>query len=306
MGEAWELRSGEYRARVDRTGAGLQELTWRGRDLVWPYTSDTGPDSFQGQLLAPWPNRTAAARYTFQGTEYRLEADDPATGAAIHGLVHALDWSAEQVSEEAAVLRLAFGGTAGYPFPLDLTAAYRLGPDGLDVTVGVRNTGTGDAPFGLGFHPYLTLDRPLWELSERGELTVSADAGTHQPTDGGMIPKGAPLPVDGGELDLRPPGRSLGSTVLDTAFTALDRDAEGRSWVRVGGPEHRVCLWSGPGLDWLQLYSGDTLEGPRRRAALAAEPMTCPPDALNSGTGLLVLAPGASAEYRFGLLAEPV
>ena len=42
----------------------------------------------------------------------------------------------------------------------------------------------------------------------------------------------------------------------------------------------------------IQLYTGDTLAGPRRRLGLAAEPMTCPPNALQSGEGLIRLEPG--------------
>ncbi|WP_017604553.1 aldose 1-epimerase family protein [Nocardiopsis alkaliphila] len=306
VGEVFELRCGDYRARVDGIGAGLQALTWRDRDLVWPYTRGEGPLAFQGQLLAPWPNRVSGGRYSFQGTEYHLEIDDPKTGSAIHGLVHALDWSPVEVDAEAVRLRLTFPGTPGYPFPLELTASHRLSDEGLTVTVEARNVGDGEAPFGVGFHPYLTLGRPISELSERGELTVSSDAGSSQPCDERLIPQGAPVPVADGEFDLRPPGRDLGTTVLDTAFTDLSRDERGRAWVRLSGPEHGVALWAGPGFDWLQLFSADTLGGDAHRAHLAAEPMTCPPDALNSGTDLLVLAPGQSVERTFGILAEPL
>ena len=305
MGEAFELRSGDYRARVDRIGAGLQALTWRGHDLVWPYPRVAGPQAFQGQLLAPWPNRVAGGRYTFQGTEYRLAIDNPETGSAIHGLVHDQDWSPVDAREDEVTLRLAFEGTPGYPFPLELTTRYRLSSEGLTVSVKAVNTGERDAPYGVGFHPYLTLGRPLDELSARGVLTVSADAGSSLPTDEDLIPTGAPVPVAGGGFDLLPPGRDLGDTVLDTAFTDLRRDERGRAWVRLGGPEHRVALWAGAGYDWLQLFSADTLGGDAHRAHLAAEPMTCPPDAFNSGTDLLVLSPGQSVEHDFGVLAEP-
>ena len=304
MGEVFELRSGDYRARVDRVGAGLQALTWRDHDLVWPYTGVEGPQAFQGQLLAPWPNRVAGGRYAFQGTEYRLEVDNPETGSAIHGLVHDQDWNPVDASEDEVTLRLAFEGAPGYPFPLELTARYRLSAEGLTVSVKAVNTGEADAPYGVGFHPYLTLGRPLDELSARGALTVSSDAESSQPTDENLIPVGAPVPVSGG-FDLLPPGRDLGDTVLDTAFTDLRRDERGRAWVRLGGPEHRVALWAGTGYEWLQLFSADTLDGDAHRAHLAAEPMTCPPNAFNSGTDLLVLSPGQAVENDFGILAEP-
>ena len=34
---------------------------------------------------------------------------------------------------------------------------YRLGRDGLTVTTDAENIGDADLPFGLGFHPYLTV-----------------------------------------------------------------------------------------------------------------------------------------------------
>ena len=50
------------------------------------------------------------------------------------------------------------------------------------------------------------------------------------------------------------------------------------------------------------LFTGDTLPEPaRRRRGLAAEPMTCAPDALNSGEDLVVLAPGESTSATWGL-----
>ncbi len=309
MGEVFELRAGEYRARVDRTGAGLQALTWREQDLIWPYTRPEGPIASQGQLLAPWPNRVDSARYTFQGTDYQLDSNDPATGSAIHGLVSEVVWTPVEESAEAVTLRLTFPGIPGYPFPLELTATYRVSPDGLTVTTTARNTGASDAPFGLGFHPYLTLGTPLWELAERGDVTVAASVGRYQPTDDKLMPVGDPLPVADTEFDMRPPGRGLGSVVLDTAFTGLDRggDSDGdRAWVHLSGPEHRVSLWAGAGFDWLQLFSSDTLGGELHRAHLAAEPMTCPPNALNSGTDLIVLSPGESVERTFGVLAERI
>jgi aldose 1-epimerase len=51
------------------------------------------------------------------------------------------------------------------------------------------------------------------------------------------------------------------------------------------------------------VYTGDTLEPvPRRRRAVAIEPMTCPPNALRSGTDLQRLEPGGVIEARWGLV----
>jgi aldose 1-epimerase len=39
------------------------------------------------------------------------------------------------------------------------------------------------------------------------------------------------------------------------------------------------------GCAWLQLYTGDTEPPLPNRLGLAVEPMGCPPDAFNTGTG---------------------
>ncbi|MFE3457292.1 aldose 1-epimerase family protein [Nocardiopsis aegyptia] len=301
MAEVIELRAGDFHARVDRSGAGLQSLTCGGRDLVWPYTRGSGPVAFQGQVLAPWPNRVGEGRYAFGGREFQLEINNAATGTAIHGLVHDREWSPAAVSDDAVTLRLVFEGTPAFPFPLDLSITYALSEAGLTVTTSASNPGSGPAPFGLGFHPYLTLGEPLSELAARGEVEVEITAASHQPVDAHLLPSGPPEPVEGSGLDFRSPGRALGDTVLDTAFTDLARDGDGRAWVRLIGPEHRVELWCDASFGWLQAFSADTLGGSAHRAHLAAEPMTCPPNALATGRDLIVLEPGESTEHTFGI-----
>jgi aldose 1-epimerase len=51
------------------------------------------------------------------------------------------------------------------------------------------------------------------------------------------------------------------------------------------------------------VFTGDSLGPDRRRRALAIEPMTCPPNALVTGTDLLTIDPGASVTHRWGLQA---
>lgn len=303
MGETIELRSGDFGARVATEGAALQALTWRGADLVWPYTG--APTAFQGQVLAPWPNRIGDGRYRFAGREYRVGVNDPVTRSAIHGLVHDRRWTPVRVGADEAALHLDLPAGAGYPFPLALDLSYRLDGDGLTVTTVVRSTGGEPAPFGLGFHPYLDLGEPVRDLAARGALTVSAPVARRLPVDERLLPVGGTVPVEGTDLDLRPPGRALGDTVLDTAFTIGPRDARGRAWTHVDGPRHRVSVWCDESFPYLQVFSSDTLTGDDHRAYLAVEPMTCPADAFNNGEGLIVLEPGATTRHVFGITAAP-
>ena len=50
--------------------------------------------------------------------------------------------------------------------------------------------------------------------------------------------------------------------------------------------------WDGA-CPWLQIYTADKQPPLPNRLGLAVEPMTCPPDAFNSGQDLVRLEPGA-------------
>mgnify|MGYP000224337579 FL=1 len=51
---------------------------------------------------------------------------------------------------------------------------------------------------------------------------------------------------------------------------------------------------------WVQAYTADELSRP----GVAIEPMTCPPNAFNSGEGLVALAVGQSHSFTYRLHEE--
>jgi aldose 1-epimerase len=54
---------------------------------------------------------------------------------------------------------------------------------------------------------------------------------------------------------------------------------------------------------WLQVYTADDSPGAQYRQAIAIEPMTCPPDAFNSGVDLLALDSDASMQASWRIRA---
>ena len=54
---------------------------------------------------------------------------------------------------------------------------------------------------------------------------------------------------------------------------------------------------------WVQIHTADRDTPELSRLGLAVEPMTCPPDAYNSGTDLIVLAPGQSTTASWTIAA---
>jgi aldose 1-epimerase len=295
-GSQYGISAGDYRATVTELGAGLRELSHGGVPAIATFGADELPPGAAGQLLAPWPNRVDGGRYAIGGEHYQLGLSEPAAGNAIHGLARWVPWTAVEHSPGLVRLELRLPGQQGYPFWLELAAEYRLAADaGLSVTVTVRNTGSRTAPYGLGAHPYLTAGAALID-----ECELTLPAARWLPAGERGIPSGPLREVAGTPLDFRT-ARGLGAAKVDHTFTGLSRDADGRASARLAGGGRQVTLWAGEGFGWLQVFTGDALDERHRRRAVAVEPMTCPPNALASGTDLLMLAPGDTVSRTWGI-----
>ena len=295
-GAQYEISAGGYRAIIAELGAGLRQFTYRDQPVISDYGPDELPPAAAGQLLAPWPNRIDGGRYSFAGMDCQLDLSEPAQGNAIHGLTRWAGWQAERHDADRVLLRHVLHGRSGYPFCLDLTAEYRLrAGEGLRVTVTARNAGSRPAPYGTGSHPYLTAGTPGID-----ECELELPASRWLPAGPRGIPAAAPQDVAGTQYDFRA-ARAIGSARLDHAFTGLARDAGGRAWARLSTDGRQVSFWAGPGYQWLQVFTGDPLDPPHRRRALAVEPMTCPPNAFVTGQDLITLDPGSSTQHAWGV-----
>jgi aldose 1-epimerase len=287
-GEQYEITGGGYRAVVTECGAGLRLLEYDGQQLVAGYGLDVMAPSGSGQLLLPWPNRIEDGRYTFDGTEQQLALSEPSRSNASHGLTRWCSWTLEEQTEHSVSLVYRLMAQKGYPWTLDLHALYDLSADGLTVTVTATNLSASPAPFAQGAHPYLSVGGDGidgWELTLPASDRVTVDSR--------MIPSGRE-PVDETGYDFRRP-RPLKDVTLDTAFTDLRREPDGRAEILLQNPaaDRAVALWMDAQHGWVQVYTGDDL-GDRARRAVAIEPMTAPPNAFRTGEDLVVLAPAGS------------
>jgi aldose 1-epimerase len=292
-GELIILEAGDYKATVASVGAGLVSLSFQGHDIVLPFPGRELPPAYAGKVLMPWPNRVAGGAYTFAGQRYELPVNEASTGSALHGLALWNAWQVERRSESEVALSHLLHGEPGYPFQLALSVRYALDAGtGLQVELQAVNCGTAVAPYGCGSHPYITVggeDVDNCELSFR--------AGKVLLTDHKLQPAGL-LDTEGTDFEFSE-ARMLGSQSLDHAFTDLPRG----DWnVTLRSPALKlsaVVEASGTDAPWLQLYSGEL----RGRKGLAVEPMTCPPDAFNSGQDLAALEPGESHSLAFRIRA---
>jgi aldose 1-epimerase len=295
-GEQFEIRHGEHRATIVEVGGGIREYSVGDRAVLEPYPREEMSDGAHGMPLIPWPNRLADGRYSFAGADHQLALTEPERGNAIHGLLRWRNWAAVERSSDRVAMGTRLHPMTGWPFPLDVSIEYSLADDGLTVETRARNAGAAACPFGSGQHPYLSpggvaLDDCTVQLTGATRILVD---------DERELPAGRE-PVDGTEFDFRTP-RPIGSVRLDDGFCDLERDGDGLAWVRLTASDGRtVSLWCDRAYSLLQLYTGDTLAPERRRHGLAAEPMTCPANALQTGEGIVPLEPGETFSSRWGV-----
>jgi aldose 1-epimerase len=298
-GEQFSLELGAQRATVVEVGGGLRAYALGGWDVIDGYGVQDRCTGARGQPLLPWPNRLRDGRYRWKGGDLQLDLSEPAVMNAIHGLVRWRNWVVRAREPARVVLGHILHGEPGYPFVLALEIEYALAPSGLTVTTSALNVGPETCPYGAGMHPYFSLGA---ETIDESVLTVPAT--TRLLADERGIPVGEE-PVADGALDFRAP-RTIGSDQIDTCFTRLTRDGDGRVRVTLSAPDgsREIAVWASPEYEYLMVFTGDTLSEERRRRGVAIEPMTCAPDAFRSGAGLVRLEPGERHVASWGI--EPV
>ena len=288
-GAQFFLEREDQRAIVTEVGATLRSWRVGHREQLATFELDELGEGFRGKVLLPWPNRLRDARYVFAGAGHRTPISEPERGSALHGLVLWSNWRPLRHSSEDVVLGYMLHPQPGYPFTLELEVGYRLTADGLEVSLRAANRGPTEAPFGAGFHPCVALGG-----TRLADAELELPAGTRVPVDERLLPTGARVLVEGTEYDFRR-RRPLGRLALDTCFSDLERDADGlaRATLVAGKGGRAVTLWMDAHFRYVHVFTS--------AAGVAVEPMTCAPDAFNSGDGLLALAPGASFAGRWGL-----
>ena len=314
--EAWRLSDhlGGATALIARRGATL--LSWQVREGAHLRTLSDGhqtPAELEAQsgmrfgLMAPFSNRIADARYSFDGIEHDLQPGVAGAQRGIrHGFVRHADFDLVDTlaDDTSALLRLSTqvlrpGAFAGYPFSVDVEVAIRLRGSNLDYAIEARNVGTVAAPFGCGLHPYFRLAD---DGIERLELQVPARALVL--TDPALIPQPGDAAFAAVEatpaLDFRT-SKTIAGRVIDQAYCDLLTDPDGVLRSRLRDPQSGigVAVWQTRGL--LHAFTGDTVSRDRR-ASMALEPVEFPTNAYNREdcAASLRLEPGAVRSFRCG------
>ncbi len=302
VGVVYELLAGRYSASVSPVGAALASLTFDDRPLVLDTRSHVAAGqvpmpAYSGAVLAPWPNRIRDGRYRLGDTELQLPITEVERGCALHGLLAWTRWTVVSAGTTALTLEATVNPQPGYPFTVTVTAEYELTDAGLDITISARNDGPAGAPFGTSIHPYLVPGVADGDMDD-WLLTVAADAVLEVEPER-LLPRSL-VPTPGTAFDFGT-ARPLTDLALDHAFRATPT-----ATATVTGPDGFgvVMSWDERS-PWVQVCTIDLAPGRWRRSGLAVEPMTCPPDAFNSGTDVWMLQPGQQRGMAMQLRAEP-
>lgn len=295
-GQQYVMRHGDQEVTVVEVGGGIRSYRVGDRDVLQPYAEGAMCDGAHGAPLIPWPNRLGDGRYSFEGTDYQVALTEPEKHNAIHGFLHWRPWQPLRQSENHLVMGATLYPLQGYPFLLEVQIDYRLDEAGLSVTTSATNSGDRACPYGCGQHPYLSPGSGLiddCELQFAGHTRILTDPER-------QLPVGTE-DVAGTAFDFRST-RRIGDLRVDYAFTDLERDDDGLAWVTLTGADGRTSeMWVDEAYPIIELYTADTLDPTRRRRGLGTEPMTCPPNAFQTGQGVIRVEPGGTVRSTWGV-----
>ena len=212
-------------------------------------------------VLFPSPGPLAGDRFTRDGRSGAMKQ---------HGLARQRPW--EVAARTASSVTLTLVGSAStaaeFPWSFALSFHYEVGDGRVRITERIENRDTAPMPYALGFHPYF-------------HVPVEAKANVRIPTSATRawdnvgkreVAVSGPIRIGEGEIDLH---------LVDHGRAEADLELGDGKVVRVSGSEAfgRWVIWSLPG-----------------KAFVCLEPWTAPADALGTGEGLRVVAPGRSEE----------
>lgn len=306
------LHAGDAELHVALLGA--TPLRWlvpyRGApwDLLDGYRDDAelaAQNGVRNGIMAPFCNRVADARYTFDGVEHDL-APGATDRVVYHGLVRTLPFTVVERTDAAqpgggehASLRLrctalADSPAVGYPFAVVVDVTYTLGPRTLAVEITGHNVGDVAAPYASGWHPYFRL--PGTERVDGLDLDLPASVAVR--TDDALLP--LPGPAAFAQVGA-PSWHPLGDAVLDAAFDGLDPALP--SVVHDPATGARLLVRQDRGL--VHVFTGDTLARDRR-ASLAVEPVEVMTDAFNRTDRAAAIRLEAGERRSFAFTVELV
>ena len=298
-----DSKTGEYVTILPHLGGSVNDMALEHKNklirILDGYTSVDDikknlESSFKGSNLFPYPNRIADAKFPFQGKDYVLPMNFPHEKNAIHGLVYKKNFDVVahengEIGCKLFVKYLVDTMIEGYPFNYLLEINYNLDSErGFECTTKISNLDDRHIPFGHGWHPYFIIGdssiNDLWMQFPAEEILEVDERG---------IPTGkSENYAKFNQLS------QIDKTELDSCFLLEDSDQPAEILIVNDSRDFGYKIWQERGINkynYLQIYT------PPTRKSIAIEPMTCAPNVLNNGEGLIVLLPLERITISWGI-----
>lgn len=295
-------------ATMRRLEVRLADGSWRNVVLGAREAADyRGAHRYLGSTLGRVANRLTGARFTLDGVDYAVDANEPPN--TLHGGDGGFDVQAWTITGRGPgwveFALVSPDGDQGFPGEVRVSARYELVPGGAQVTY----RATTDAPtvVNLTTHPYVNLDGEGSGNTDDHLLTIHASRFT--PTDADGLPTGEIRSVTGTAVDFRA-GQVMSDALRGVKQGGLARnDGLDHNFVVDGSGLREHCRLTGGGVALtilsdqpaLQVYTGEHFDGTQvgtsgrpyvRRAGLALEAQGFPDAPNHTSFPSVVLRPG--------------
>ena len=160
------------------------------------------PEIYYGAVIGRYGNRIANAKFTLDGQEYSLAAND--NGNSLHGGLKGFNsviWDAKQIDSQSLELTyVSADGEEGYPGNLTVKMVYALTDDN-EFKIAYDATTDKTTVLNLTHHSFFNLSGAGAETINDHILMLNADKYT--PVDSVLIPTGEIATVEGTPMDFR-------------------------------------------------------------------------------------------------------
>jgi aldose 1-epimerase len=282
------ISSNEVSAVISTEGAALIGLSVDNFNLIEPNTRD---GLYAGKILAPWPNRIKDGKYTFNKKDYQLPINEVSKNNSLHGLVANCQWEVIFQDQSKVTLQYLLNQSDIYPGKLQLQVSYEIIEQGVEISVLSENIGDISAPYGVSIHTYLVAGAAV----KNNELLLQLPSDQFLEVDAERLLPIKLQPVTGTNFDFISL-KKISDLFSDHAFKYSSDYPRSISLLNAEGQGAEVIFDDQS--KWIQIHTADRDLQADSRMAVAIEPMTCPPDAFNSGIDLIVLEPGKKHEYK--------
>ena len=272
-----------------------------------------------GALVGRYANRIANAKFTLDGKEYKLAANDH--GNTLHGGLKGFDkviWTATPAGDSS--LQLVYNskdGEEGYPGNLQATVVYTL-TSGNALQIAYKATSDKPTPVNLTNHSYFNLSAGKDSTILDDELSLKASHYT--PVNDKLIPTGKLEDVKGTPMDFTSP-KKIGAEIAkvkggyDHNFVLDKNEGELEVVATLYDPTSGRFMEVSTTQPGIQFYTGNFLDGTLanthngqkygKNAALCLETQHFPDSPNQPSFPSVILKPGETFSqttvYRFSV-----